>query len=443
MTPSARKALQDRGAWVVVVAILVHVLMMASLFWGYLDPLFYPVDRSRQALDFFAIYEAGHRAIQNVPVYEFHISSSSLAVPYASPYRYVPVFAYAFGVPANTMPPWWAYWGWVAFNELLLVLNAYVTWRVTPDRAWRGITTAMWFVFTPFYVELYQGQFSFLMATALFWTALGLLHGRELQAAVPWAVSLVTKSSTALLAPLFLRIGWWRALTLGSGFVALNLPYFIWRPDELRLFFEDSFGSLFREAPLRYSEFWPGHLGGLSLLKNSLLTLDSSATATPAAYTVILVGCVVGLSLLVTFASQRVDALKLLATWMSAFFLFYSVVWEFHYVMLLPVLVLLVGHRPSARPVALVVFLLLAVPTPYWLLNHVWNTGPVEPPRIVDTLQDVWPMWGVIFYHAAKPVPVAVLWAYLAVSQMREGLTLAWFEAPVTWLQRRAAQRAG
>ena len=125
-----------------------------------------------------------------------------MEAPYSVAYRYVPAFAYMFAAPVSAAPPWWAYWGWVAFNELLLVANAYVTWRIGGRGRWGLIGASMWFMFTPFYLHQYMGQFTFLMATALLWAGIGVVRGREIVAGVPWLASLITKSSTALLSPL-------------------------------------------------------------------------------------------------------------------------------------------------------------------------------------------------------------------------------------------------
>ena len=74
--------------------------MMGSLFWGYLDPLFDNSNNQFQAIDFFSIYEAGNRALHNESVY-FGNPELSPVVPYAAFYRYLPMFAYTFAVPAN------------------------------------------------------------------------------------------------------------------------------------------------------------------------------------------------------------------------------------------------------------------------------------------------------------------------------------------------------
>jgi hypothetical protein len=110
------------------------------------------------------------------------------------------------------------------------------------------------------------------------------------------------------------------------------------------------------------------------------------------------------------------------AIWLAAFFLTYGVVWESHYVMLLPALVLLVAVRPDLRVLALAVFVLLAVPTPYWFFANVSNTGaPMSEGFELWRMQDGWAGWSVIWYQASKAVPVALLWGYLVFFTMRRG----------------------
>jgi hypothetical protein len=389
--------------------IIVHLAMMGSLFWGYLNPLFHDSDTLIQGMDFFDIYEAGHRALENVSVYA--------VTPYYAVYRYVPAFAYAFAVPANVLPMRSAYWAWVGVYELLLVLNAYATWRVAGRGKWAAVAAGMWFLFTPFYLEQYMGQFSFLMATALFWTGIGIARGREVIAGPPWAASVIVKTNSALLLPLFVRLRWTRSLVGAAALVALNIPYFVLRPGDLEAFYKLNFRL--SQTGFRPLLYYPGEQGLVALVRNALMAGDPNSQGMPGRYVVAVAIVVVGLSLLATFLFPKGDPLALFAIWLSVYFLIYAVE-EHHYVMYLPVLVLLVGLRPAHRWWALAAFALIALPAPYWLLNHVWNTGPV-PMNVLPVYQDAWPRWGVILHHAMKPVPVLALWAYLVVSQLKSG----------------------
>ncbi|TFG98851.1 MAG: hypothetical protein E4H14_20610, partial [Candidatus Thorarchaeota archaeon] len=63
-----------------------------------------------QGADFFSYYQAGNNVLNGLDVY---IIPDPLAVPYLYRYRYLPYFAYTFGVILNLAPPISAYWIWI------------------------------------------------------------------------------------------------------------------------------------------------------------------------------------------------------------------------------------------------------------------------------------------------------------------------------------------
>jgi hypothetical protein len=111
---------------------------------------------------------------------------------------------------------------------------------------------------------------------------------------------------------------------------------------------------------------------------------------------------VVAASLGATFLPrERPHFIDLFALWSAAYYLVY-VAWEHHYVMLLPALVLLVVFRPQYRVVALACFVLLTLPTPYYLMHRdAAGTGAS------------WPDWADVLQHATKPLPALAFWALL------------------------------
>jgi hypothetical protein len=235
----------------------------------------------------------------------------------------------------------------------------------------------------------------------------------------------VVKTSSALVGPVFVRIGWWGALLIGGlVLLLLNAPYFLWRPEEFDFFWRDNVTG--RGFNYRWNLYWPGDHGLLGFFENAILSTDSTAQEAPGVLSLALSAAVLAPSLIVTFFSKEADRLVLFAIWSCTLFLFYSWVSEFHYVMLLPALTLLAATRQDLRPVALAVFILLAIPTPYWLLTNVWNTREIPPIGIIDLVQESWPAWGAVVYHAWKPVPVALVWLYLLWMQARRGLSLEW-----------------
>ena len=103
---------------------------------------------------------------------------------------------------------------------------------------------------------------------------------------------------------------------------------------------------------------------------------------------------------------------------MTAYFLLYHHVWEHHYVMLLPVMVVLAMRHESWWLCAL--YLLLALPTPFYLID------PHGQVAIVDAMRwtPIRPLWQDLLYHASKAVPALLLYAVL-VGQVIQSLRLS------------------
>lgn len=126
------------------------------------------------------------------------------------------------------------------------------------------------------------------------------------------------------------------------------------------------------------------------------------------------------LALLATFAQRRFDPILNLALWIATYFLVYTDVWEHHYVMLLPALVLLVMLRPRFAPLALATFVLVALPTPYWLFERLSG----DPNEVRDVLysdpQHAWSSAEILANHLSKALPTLVLWSGLVYAALRD-----------------------
>ena len=401
-----------------IIAIAAHIVMVLSLFFGFLNPLFDNSDLQPKGIDFFSIYQGGVYALDNHPIYSWDVSSE---VPYSAPYRYLPFFAYTVAAAFTVLPPWTGYWLWVALNELMLFMNAWLTFRVAPDRRWGFIAAGMWFAFTPLYLELYMGQWSFLMATLMLLTAIALVRGQEFRAGAPWITSIMVKTNSAILGPIFLRAGYWRVLVVaGCLLVALNAPYFIARPGEWDLFARLNLRGLWFHEPITERQLASGDLGGVAWLQTVWFALDPDGTGIPTAVKRAYVILIVAGSFFATFLPRRMDRVATFAIWLSAYFLAYISVWEHHYVMLLPPLVALVALRPRFRPVALVTFAFVAIPTPYAIIEHTVADAqlPAEELRgFFGSPQLYWPAWAGVWHHSAKTLPVFALWSYLLIHE--------------------------
>jgi hypothetical protein len=412
-------------------AILVHLLMLVSWRTGTLNPLFFDavVTHGVRGWDFYALYQAGHNVLTGHSAYESDGRAIEMVIPGGTytPFRYLPVSAYTVGALLNLVPPIWAYRLWVAFTEgTLLACVALTGWAVRdPDR--RARLAAMWLCYTPYYLELYMGQFSFVQGALVFAMLVLALRAATARARIgwpfdgAWIASVLWKQNTALFAPLMVRLRRWRALAGATVLAALtSIPYFVLYPGSL-----DAFLRNFRGEP---PWFQLGNLGFRQLVFDAMWSLgDVLGIEIPQAAYVGAQWAVAALFLALPLAllllDRRPDATLHLCLWMTTYFLIYHHVWEHHYVMLLPVLVILTMRSQSSLMMRReswllwAIYLLLALPTPFYGID------PKGQVAVLDAMRwtPIRPLWQDLLYHASKAVPALFLYAWLAWRIARPG----------------------
>lgn len=382
-------------------AILLHLSLLVSWRLGFWDRYTFDATATQgwRGWDFFALYQAGRNVLDEVSAYESDNDKIDVVVPRYTPYRYLPLPAYSVGVALNLLPPLWAFRLWVAFTELILLGCAWLCGRLAPNRWDARVVMAMWLAFTPYYLEIYLGQFS-IVQTAFILAMLVSALGRAplWQGDLAWILSLLWKQNTALFAPVVLRLGRWRVLALaGLVIAATSSPYFAAFPSALPAFIAN-----LRSGP---PSFQLGNLGFRQLL------FSLSSWLWPQAPQALLqqlwVTLIVVIGIWRTWASKRPDTVLLLGLWTTTYFLIYHHVWEHHYVMLLPVFAVL--YLRTHSPLVLALYALVAIWTPYVLLDPTGMAAyhapmrwtPLEP-RILD-----------VCYHASKALPTLALWGYI------------------------------
>lgn len=421
------EAARTRALWFVAAAALVHLVFVHSLVFGFLNPLFFEASRSHgQAGDFFGIYQAGVNVREGRSMYARPETGEpfALSVPYYYFYRYPPPTALAFVPVSAALPPWPAYWLWVGLNEALLLAIALRVLRLRAATLLRrALAASLWLAFTPFYLEQFMGQFSFSMALLIAVMLFALLpeergggEARERRDPLPrgfiaaWVASLALKSYTALFAaPLVLRRAWKTVAAGAAAAILLVAPYYAIRPHDLIYFLRVNlepfqpgamsgtfgFHAFVKEISL-------AALGQAGLRRIALGPADVALANVPV---VLAMGAVLAVALLASWRS-RAPLAELLCLWVLAFFLSYKEIWEYHYVMLLPVLTVLSLRTRSAWPIA--VWIVLALPTPYAL----YAGGYHEESRRWDLLPG-------IVHFASKSVPTFALYVWLVARLLR------------------------
>jgi hypothetical protein len=223
---------------------------------------------------------------------------------------------------------------------------------------------------------------------------------------LPWVASVLWKQNTALFAPLMARLGRWRALGILTGLVAFTaLPYFALVPGSAPAFLR----NLESGSPW----FQLGNLGFRQLVFDAMwsagdvLGFEIPTSWYTAAQTAVVI-LFLALPLALTVLDPRPNVVYHLSLWMSTYFLIYHHVWEHHYVMILPVLVVLAMRERS--PWWWVIYALLALPTPFYLID------PQGQVAVLDAMRwtPIRPLWQDLAYHASKALPVLALYCLLA-----------------------------
>lgn len=358
------------------------------------------VHRRGPGADFFALYHAAVALEQGAPIYG--AGDDGVTPPYY-PYRYLPIFAQTVGRLVRLLDPWTAYVAWLLFLEGLLVGCVLLTWSLFRDASapLRLGLCSLWFVYTPLWLELQMGQFSFVTAALLYLAAALTLGASPRSALLPWIASVALKIYPAVLLPLWWRRRWLlpaAALSLLlalASWVGFSSPSASWRS-----FFHLNFGGP-GSVPADAGNF------GLSyLLHRAASGLSLRSAATPWLQGA-LVAATLGAATLLIVRRRDPPLLPSIALLVLAHQLSYKHVWEHHYVLVLPMGLLLLRHLyedRAMRRLILCLLALLALPSPFIFFDR-----PGGDPGAA------WPLLVQLLIPASKALPTLGLFGIAAL----------------------------
>ncbi|MBD3367956.1 MAG: DUF2029 domain-containing protein [Candidatus Eisenbacteria bacterium] len=405
----------SRGRLLLILGIAVHLVFLASLIAPshFLNPLFIEGTHNLeegQGSDFYAFYQAGRYVLDGEDIYQRPMDDPDRVVPYAYFYRYLPFVAYTLGVALNALPPRASYWFWVAVVEVVLLLCVLATRRMATDDDLGCSLAAMWLLFSPFYIEQYMGQLTFVMAALTFAFVVTYSRGQTVRAEWSWIASVIVKHLTVLYVPIFVRLRRFRPVLLAGALLILTtVPYFAFRDAGVDQFSHDNFNLSLTPMPGNLGlvslmmtlkdRFFPGAsepFGSIQGIKLSMTRIMVLVTMLAPLLT----------GLWVTFRRKPVDLVELVSLWTMTYFMVFREVWEYHYVLMMPVLVLLYA-RTRAR-ILWLFFALLAIPTPF-----VFYDVPGPNPQVH------WSAFEHVLNHSFKIVPLVGLFIWVAAGYAR------------------------
>jgi hypothetical protein len=197
----------------------------------------------------------------------------------------------------------------------------------------------------------------------------------------------------------------WMAFSALAVVALINLPYFILSPGAWQDW-AANFASVGGGTVIPH----PGNLGLPAFLEiirqDNPGTLAATIAGLPWGFAILGICCIA------TVAAGPTQKLRLLAMWICAYFLIFAEVWEHHYVMLLPAIVLLILFDARVRPLAITAGILLALPTPLYLFSH--GSPPLDY-SVVDP-QLFWDSTEIYLYHLTKVAPTLFLFGGLLMA---------------------------
>jgi hypothetical protein len=390
--------------YLLVIAILIHIVFLLSLSYGYLNSFYNDAQyRSGQGTDFYALYLAGNNFLFKQDIYDF--SNPRKAVEVATGFRYLPFSAYTVGALLNFFPPKLAYWFWVTFIEFLLFLCIYLTFEMSKDKEQFYLLASMWLIFTPYYLELFMGQFSFVQASLIMGMIYGLHRGEDRIFDTCWIVSVLWKINTFLLLPLMIRLKKIRIIILCILAIYLtSIPYYFYFPSALKTFQQANFDYY-------YWTVHAGHFGFLTFLfvLTQKLSLDPNSLLKIVIYPGIPIAILVA-SVLITFMAKELDSIGIVCLWITTYFLIYKEVWEHQYVMLLPVFVIL--YWKYSQRFILLLYFLVAIFSPLVLIG-------LNDLSLIKA--GAWSLFVNLLYFGSKSLPTFILYLYQVKKLIRDG----------------------
>jgi hypothetical protein len=424
------------AAALLVAAVLAHAAMVGSIarqplgggiaaqrqrpwIWGLHNDT---VHRAGPAADFLAVYEAGLHAGEGRSPYT---REPRPGLPFHYRFRYLPPVAWLLGAPLSTLPPRAAWWLWIAACELLLLACIVALARRMPGPP--GTAAALLLLLaSPYFLELYMGQFTFATCTLAVLALLRLERGAGLGSGLAAAASLAASFLLKVFPVVVLPALWRRRDALAVGIaasavlIALALPGFAAHSRDWAVFYADNFEP-------RLDGLDAGNYGlpyVLHLLAGGLGVAWSPATWLRFAR-LWQAGLLAATALLV-LASRQPSLLLGAATLLLAHFLSYTHVWEHHMsgALLVVLAAASVFARRAERRALAWLFgasLLLALPTPFALLDRELD------PRVWDPAAG-WPLAQRLLLPACKALPLLAAYAVCVASLLRAGV--GWPRAP-------------
>ena len=382
---------------ILVIFIFIHLILLILTLTGKLNFLFNDASlRKGKGSDFFAVYQAGNNLINNKSIYE---DTEGISTLYSFPYRYLPFLGYSLGVFFNIFSPFTAYAIFILLNEIILFINIFLIFKLSKNNFTLFLISIIPLLFfTPYLIEIYMGQWSFILGSLLFYCIYGLINKSKLSHL--YILSPLVKPNALILVPMLIRFKKIKLLIITLiGIIFTSLPYFMFYKSDLLVFIQN------------FKDSWYSHGGNLGFKSlYYLVAIKYLNIPSPRIWFYLFLLLIILISLYLTFKYKNIILSYVI--WISVYFLIYKDVWEHHYVLLMPIYsLIIIRYKLYLKKIVkrnnillLISFILIALPSLFSLQYIFIRNAPIEP----DSLS---PMF-VIPYHSIKVIGIFLLYLW-------------------------------
>ncbi len=348
---------------VIVYAVLIHILFFFSAIQtGFFDN-FFPQGsvHQYQGIDFFQVPNGAYAWLRGGSLTGAHPSVESYA--YGNSNVYHPFFTVLVGTPLQLMQPAAAFKFWLIFRLVIFAVFVNILYKNYKNNSYFPLALAFYLGLFPHYLEMWNGQYHFLLDAAIFIILLNSLKAKkaknEIMQGLSYAFALLVKPIGVLWLPAFLTKKKFKTIVIGLGlFVLASLPFLI-----------NGSGTYFF---VNLFERFKNPIGG----PPGVFTLDALIRFQPLLKQYALaIKAAAAILLLFVQWKLKPNLLISLFFWTSYYLLFYDLVFEYHYTTLAPFLSLgVLTQKTFQKKIVRLLGLTFLLPTPF-ILFYLTQTG--------------------------------------------------------------------
>lgn len=347
---------------IICLAILIHLsFYFSALKTHHLDVFFaHGNTHELQGLDFFQVPSGAYAWLRggSLTGQLAENTDQTAYAPFSNNNVYHPFFTIVLGSILQLFPAETAFKLWLFFRLLITILLTILLYKKYRLHKNFPLAVCLLIALFPHYLEIWNGQYQFLLDLAIFIILIGSLNKHppskktQLFNGILYACSLLVKPIGLLwIVPLFLKK---RYLTLFSGlliFIAVSLPFAI-NGDGMYYF-----ANLFNRVNQPIGG--PPGIFTLDAIFRHFVALEPYAN---------LLKIAIAILLLIIQIRVKPNFFTSLFMWTSYYLLFYDLVFEYHYTSLAPFLALgFLSQKTFNKPLVKISSLSYLLPTPFIL----------------------------------------------------------------------------